>query len=585
MTRAQGCAPRSARSPTSPSTAPWWSRRSAARARRPPGSAAKCRRAARRQHPRRPRSGRPSTRPSPRCPTSACWWCSPSASSGCSTARPRPATSSPSPTCSPSSPSRSARSAGCSASSRAASSATGGSARCSTPPATMPYGDAAAAAPARGGARLEVARTSATPTTRRSRCCATSTSTSSPGRTVALVGATASGKSTLTTLLTRLVDPDDGRILRRRRRPPRPRATASCAEALAVVPQTAFLFDDTVRGNVTLGRRRHRRRGVGRAAHRPGRRLRRRAARRASTPGSASAAPRSPAASASASRLARALVRRPRLLILDDATSAVDPEVEARILAALRLRVTRRSPSSSWPTARPRSRWPTRWSTSTTGGSSTAARTPSCSRATRRTPAWSTPTSSAAASPRASGGGGDVSARPPADERRSGTRMDTGEDIGALDTIRRGMAFSPELREGIRVTLRPRRDRLVRPGRRADRGAADPRPRPQRPTAAPDVSFTVLMGLAAAAGDRGDQLRVLPDDQPAVHDLRARAGHAAHQGVPPRARPAAAHPEHRAPRRPGLPGHQRRRPGQPVPGLRRPDLRRQRRAGAGRDRA
>ena len=34
--------------------------------------------------------------------------------------------------------------------------------------------------------------------------------------------------------------------------------------------------------------------------------------------------------------LARALVRRPRLLVLDDATSAVDPEVEARILAGLR---------------------------------------------------------------------------------------------------------------------------------------------------------------------------------------------------------------------------------------------------------
>ena len=34
--------------------------------------------------------------------------------------------------------------------------------------------------------------------------------------------------------------------------------------------------------------------------------------------------------------LARALVRRPRLLVLDDATSAVDPEVEARILAAMR---------------------------------------------------------------------------------------------------------------------------------------------------------------------------------------------------------------------------------------------------------
>ena len=34
--------------------------------------------------------------------------------------------------------------------------------------------------------------------------------------------------------------------------------------------------------------------------------------------------------------LARALVRRPRLLILDDATSAVDPTIEAEILAGLR---------------------------------------------------------------------------------------------------------------------------------------------------------------------------------------------------------------------------------------------------------
>src|SRR5690606_15770024 len=34
--------------------------------------------------------------------------------------------------------------------------------------------------------------------------------------------------------------------------------------------------------------------------------------------------------------LARALVRRPRLLVLDDATSAVDPTIEAEILAGLR---------------------------------------------------------------------------------------------------------------------------------------------------------------------------------------------------------------------------------------------------------
>src|SRR5699024_9213258 len=73
-----------------------------------------------------------------------------------------------------------------------------------------------------------------------------------PGRTVALVGATASGKSTLTSLLTRLVDPDDGGIridgrdLRTLRKGELPRD-------VALVPQAAFMFDDTVRGNVTLG--------------------------------------------------------------------------------------------------------------------------------------------------------------------------------------------------------------------------------------------------------------------------------------------------------------------------------------------
>ena len=35
----------------------------------------------------------------------------------------------------------------------------------------------------------------------------------------------------------------------------------------------------------------------------------------------------------------------------------------------------------------------------------------------------------------------------------AGTRMDTGEDIGAIETIRRGMQISPELREGLRFTL------------------------------------------------------------------------------------------------------------------------------------
>src|SRR4051812_13962024 len=73
-----------------------------------------------------------------------------------------------------------------------------------------------------------------------------------PGRTVALVGATASGKSTLTTLMSRLVDPDEGRLLLDGT-DLRDFARGELAEVVALVPQSAFLFDDTVRGNVTLG--------------------------------------------------------------------------------------------------------------------------------------------------------------------------------------------------------------------------------------------------------------------------------------------------------------------------------------------
>lgn len=155
-----------------------------------------------------------------------------------------------------------------------------------------------------------------------------------PGRTVALVGATASGKSTLTSLMTRLVDPDaghiriDGHDLRGLRRGELPRD-------VALVPQTAFMFDDTVRGNVTLG------------ADVPDADVWA-ALRTAQADGFVAALPegldtqlgeRGTSLSGGQRQrlsLARALVRRPRLLILDDATSAVDPEVEARILASLR---------------------------------------------------------------------------------------------------------------------------------------------------------------------------------------------------------------------------------------------------------
>jgi ABC-type multidrug transport system fused ATPase/permease subunit len=155
-----------------------------------------------------------------------------------------------------------------------------------------------------------------------------------PGRSVALVGATAAGKSTLTTLITRLVDPDAGAI-RVDGTDLRDLAPAALAGAVAVVPQTAFLFDDTVRDNVTLGA------AIDDAEVWA-------ALRTAQADGFVAALPhgldtrlgeRGTSLSGGQRQrisLARAVVRKPRLLVLDDATSAVDPEVEARILSALR---------------------------------------------------------------------------------------------------------------------------------------------------------------------------------------------------------------------------------------------------------
>ena len=83
------------------------------------------------------------------------------------------------------------------------------------------------------------------------------------GRTVAVVGPTGSGKSTLTTLLVRLVDPRTGAVVLDGV-DLRSVAEGGVAAAAAVVPQQTFLFDDTVRGNVTLGLDLRRRRRCGR---------------------------------------------------------------------------------------------------------------------------------------------------------------------------------------------------------------------------------------------------------------------------------------------------------------------------------
>lgn len=155
-----------------------------------------------------------------------------------------------------------------------------------------------------------------------------------PGSLTAIVGPTGSGKSTLMSLLVRLMDPTDGRVLIDNV-PERDLAAGETSKAASLVTQQTFVFDDTIAGNVTLG-------------HDFTDDEVRRALQIAQATGFVDELPDGAAtrvgergASLSGGQrqriaLARAVIRRPRALLLDDATSAVDPAVEQSILQALR---------------------------------------------------------------------------------------------------------------------------------------------------------------------------------------------------------------------------------------------------------
>jgi putative ABC transport system ATP-binding protein len=155
------------------------------------------------------------------------------------------------------------------------------------------------------------------------------------GRQVVLVGATGSGKTTLTKLMARLADPDRGRILIGGV-DLREVATESLRSRLMVVPQEPFLFATTVEENVRYGRPSATRaeieqafRELGAGAFLEGLPL------GLDTP----AGQRGESLSAGERQLvalARAHVAQPACLILDEATSAVDPEIELTLVEALR---------------------------------------------------------------------------------------------------------------------------------------------------------------------------------------------------------------------------------------------------------
>ncbi|WP_434101126.1 ABC transporter ATP-binding protein [Streptomyces malaysiensis] len=156
-----------------------------------------------------------------------------------------------------------------------------------------------------------------------------------PGETLAVVGASGSGKSTLSMLLPRFYDVSSGAV-RIGGHDVRELTYDSLRGAIGLVPEDSFLFSDTVRANLAYG-----------LPDASEERIRA-AARAAQADGFISALPDGydtevgeqgltlSGGQRQRLALARAILTDPRLLVLDDATSAVDARVEHEIHEALR---------------------------------------------------------------------------------------------------------------------------------------------------------------------------------------------------------------------------------------------------------
>jgi ATP-binding cassette subfamily B protein len=156
-----------------------------------------------------------------------------------------------------------------------------------------------------------------------------------PGETLAVVGASGSGKSTVSLLLPRFYDVTHGAVLVGGH-DVRELTFQSLRSAIGLVPEDSFLFSDTVRANIAYGRPDATWEQIEAAA---------RAAQAdrfiAELPEGYDTKVGEQGLTLSGGQrqrvaLARAILTDPRLLVLDDATSAVDARVEHEIHEALR---------------------------------------------------------------------------------------------------------------------------------------------------------------------------------------------------------------------------------------------------------
>ncbi len=155
------------------------------------------------------------------------------------------------------------------------------------------------------------------------------------GTSLAIVGPTGSGKSTLVSLIPRIYDANPGSVLIDGR-PIREFPLELLRKNIGFVPQETFLFSDTIRENIAFGAQNATDADV------------RRVAQAANIADDIESFPEGyntlvgergltlSGGQKQRTAIARALIRNPRILILDDALSSVDTQTEDRILNHLR---------------------------------------------------------------------------------------------------------------------------------------------------------------------------------------------------------------------------------------------------------